>query len=74
MAGLIIPHENGYAIAMVEKLEDLVTLLLLPIDRVVFLTTTHLIVGALMLVTGLALTIHSYRLSERRSQLAARCA
>jgi len=26
---------------------------------VVFLTTTHLIVGALMLVTSLALTIHS---------------
>jgi hypothetical protein len=47
------------------------TLLQLPMDMVVFLTTTHLIVGALMLVTSLALTIHSYRLSERRSQLAA---
>jgi hypothetical protein len=43
----------------------LTTLLLLPIDMVVFLTTTHLIVGALMLVTSLALTLHSYRLSER---------
>jgi len=32
---------------------------------IVFLTTTHLIVGALMLVTSLALTLHSYRLSER---------
>ncbi|KAF5371309.1 hypothetical protein D9758_004193 [Tetrapyrgos nigripes] len=29
--GLIIPHENGYAIRMVEKLEDLVTILLLPL-------------------------------------------
>jgi len=51
-----------------------ITLLRLPMDMVVFLTTTHLIVGALMLVTSLALTIHSYRLSERRSRLAARCA
>jgi hypothetical protein len=37
-----------------------ITLLQLPIDMVVFLTTTHLIVGALMLVTSLALTIHSF--------------
>ena len=42
-----------------------ITLLRLPMDMVVFLTTTHLIVGALMLVTSLALTLHSYRLSER---------
>ena len=42
-----------------------ITLLQLPMDMVVFLTTTHLIVGALMLVTSLALTLHSYRLSER---------
>ena len=41
------------------------TLLRLPMDMIVFLTTTHLIVGALMLVTSLALTLHSYRLSER---------
>jgi Kef-type K+ transport system membrane component KefB len=31
LAGLIIPHENGYAIAMMEKLEDVVTILLLPL-------------------------------------------
>ncbi|KAJ7265478.1 potassium:hydrogen antiporter [Mycena haematopus] len=31
LAGLIIPHENGYAISLVEKLEDLVTILFLPI-------------------------------------------
>ncbi|KAF7316449.1 hypothetical protein MIND_00163900 [Mycena indigotica] len=31
LAGVIIPHENGYAIAMVEKLEDLVSILFLPI-------------------------------------------
>ena len=30
IAGLIIPHEGGFAIALVEKLEDLVTLLLIP--------------------------------------------
>jgi cytochrome c oxidase assembly protein subunit 15 len=41
------------------------TLLPLPMDMVVILTTTHLIVGALMLVTSLALTLRSYRLSER---------
>ncbi|KAF9564551.1 potassium:hydrogen antiporter [Agrocybe pediades] len=31
LAGLIIPHENGYAISLVEKLEDLVSILFLPI-------------------------------------------
>jgi cytochrome c oxidase assembly protein subunit 15 len=38
-------------------------LLRLPIDMTVLLTTTHLIVGALMLATSLALTLRSYRLS-----------
>ena len=38
-------------------------LLRLPIDMIVLLTTTHLIVGAVMLVTSLALTLRSYRLS-----------
>ncbi|KAI0640791.1 Sodium/hydrogen exchanger family-domain-containing protein [Trametes meyenii] len=31
VAGLVIPHDHGYAISMVEKLEDLVSILLLPI-------------------------------------------
>ena len=31
MAGLIIPKENGYAISLVEKLEDLVSILFLPL-------------------------------------------
>ncbi|KII94608.1 hypothetical protein PLICRDRAFT_33408 [Plicaturopsis crispa FD-325 SS-3] len=31
LAGLVIPHENGFAIAIVEKLEDVVSLLLLPL-------------------------------------------
>ncbi|KAF5364180.1 hypothetical protein D9756_000333 [Leucocoprinus leucothites] len=31
LSGLIIPHENGFAISLVEKLEDIVTMLLLPI-------------------------------------------
>ncbi|KAJ6570990.1 Sodium/hydrogen exchanger family-domain-containing protein [Mycena vulgaris] len=31
LAGLIIPHENGFAISLVEKLEDLVSILFLPI-------------------------------------------
>ena len=33
MAGLIIPHEGGFAIALVEKLEDFVSLVFLPIVR-----------------------------------------
>ncbi|TFK55426.1 hypothetical protein OE88DRAFT_1672049 [Heliocybe sulcata] len=31
LAGLIIPHEHGFAISLVEKLEDLVSLLFLPL-------------------------------------------
>ncbi|TFK43902.1 Sodium/hydrogen exchanger family-domain-containing protein [Crucibulum laeve] len=31
LAGLIIPHENGFAISLVEKLEDLVSILFLPV-------------------------------------------
>ena len=31
LAGLIIPHQNGYAIAVVEKLEDLVLIIFLPL-------------------------------------------
>ena len=31
IAGLIIPHEGGFAIALVEKIDDLVSMLFLPI-------------------------------------------
>ncbi|KXN89515.1 K(+)/H(+) antiporter 1, partial [Leucoagaricus sp. SymC.cos] len=31
LAGLIVPHENGFAISLVEKLEDLVFILFMPI-------------------------------------------
>lgn len=31
IAGLIIPHEGGFAIALVEKIDDLVAMLFLPI-------------------------------------------
>lgn len=31
LAGLIVPHDNGFAIAIVEKIEDLVSILFLPI-------------------------------------------
>jgi Kef-type K+ transport system membrane component KefB len=31
LVGLIVPHTNGFAIAMTEKLEDLVTILFLPL-------------------------------------------
>ena len=33
LAGLIIPHDNGYTISIVEKLEDLVIIILLPVVR-----------------------------------------
>jgi cytochrome c oxidase assembly protein subunit 15 len=39
------------------------TLLRLPIDAVALLTTSHVIVGALMLAISLAVTLRSYRLS-----------
>jgi Kef-type K+ transport system membrane component KefB len=31
LAGLVIPHDNGFAIAVVEKFEDLVSILFLPL-------------------------------------------
>ncbi|KAF9035009.1 hypothetical protein BDZ89DRAFT_1062262 [Hymenopellis radicata] len=31
LAGLVIPHDNGFAISLVEKIEDLVSILLLPL-------------------------------------------
>ena len=31
LAGLIIPHDNGFAIALVEKFEDLLSILFLPL-------------------------------------------
>jgi len=33
LTGLIIPHENGFAISVVERLEDVVSNLLMPIVR-----------------------------------------
>lgn len=33
LSGLIIPHDNGYAISITEKLEDLVTIIFLPLVR-----------------------------------------
>ena len=38
-------------------------LLRLPMDMIVFLTTTHLVTGAMMLATSLLLTLRSYRFS-----------
>ncbi|MGH7827114.1 MAG: COX15/CtaA family protein [Candidatus Binatia bacterium] len=45
------------------------TMLRMPVDALVFLTTTHLVVGALMLVTGLLLTLRSFRLSASGTSL-----
>ncbi|KAG6856993.1 hypothetical protein H0H87_011087 [Tephrocybe sp. NHM501043] len=41
LAGLIIPHENGYAISLVEKLEDLVNIIFLPIVRIMLRFTSE---------------------------------
>jgi cytochrome c oxidase assembly protein subunit 15 len=48
------------------------TLLGMSVDGVVYVTTFHLIVGSLMLVTSLILTLRVYRLSELGKFLAAR--
>ncbi|WWC63854.1 uncharacterized protein I303_106459 [Kwoniella dejecticola CBS 10117] len=42
LAGLIIPHNGGFAIAIVEKIDDLVTLLFLPIYFVLSGLSTNL--------------------------------
>ena len=33
LAGLVIPHDNGYTISITEKLENLVTIIFLPLVR-----------------------------------------
>jgi heme a synthase len=45
----------------VSYLAKFTTIVRIPIDATVFLTTTHLAVGALMLVTSLIVTLRSYR-------------
>ncbi|ORX39289.1 putative potassium:hydrogen antiporter [Kockovaella imperatae] len=42
IAGLIIPHEGGFAIALVEKIDDLVSMLFLPIYFVLSGLSTNL--------------------------------
>lgn len=39
LAGLIIPKENGFSIALVEKIEDLVTILFLPLVSIIHVFT-----------------------------------
>ncbi|PPQ74847.1 hypothetical protein CVT24_002905 [Panaeolus cyanescens] len=48
LAGLIIPHDNGYAVAIVEKIEDLVVILFIPI----FFTLSGLRTNLGLLNTG----------------------
>jgi heme A synthase len=47
----------------VSYLAKFTTLLRMPVDAMVIFTTTHLAIGALMLVTSLVLTLRSYRVS-----------
>ncbi|KAF8507595.1 Sodium/hydrogen exchanger family-domain-containing protein [Gautieria morchelliformis] len=42
LAGIIVPHEGGFAIALVEKLEDLVTIVFLPLYFVLSGLNTNL--------------------------------
>jgi hypothetical protein len=44
----------------------------LPMGGLVFITTLHLITGALMLVTSLVITLWAYRLSNAAPSLAAK--
>jgi heme a synthase len=46
----------------VSYLAKFTTLLRMPVDATVIFTTTHLAIGALMLVTSLVLTLRSYRI------------
>ena len=48
------------------------TMLRLPMDALVFLTTSHLVVGALMVAGGLLLTLRAHRLCARPAPLAGR--
>jgi heme a synthase len=48
------------------------TLLRMSVEGVVYVTTFHLIVGSLMLVTSLILTLRAYRLSQTEKSLPAR--
>ena len=52
------------ALGIVSYLGKFTPMLRMPIKAVVFFTTTHLVVGSLMLVTSLALTLWVYRLSS----------
>lgn len=61
LAGLIIPHENGFAISLVEKLEDLVSLLFLPIVRLFPLPLIHSLI--------LALVFHTFRSTNKSGTL-----
>ncbi|PVG00014.1 hypothetical protein CPB86DRAFT_730345 [Serendipita vermifera] len=49
IAGLIVPHDNGFAIAMVEKMEDLITLLFIPL----YFTLSGLKTNLSLLNTGI---------------------
>jgi hypothetical protein len=51
----------------VSYLAKFTTILRVPVDATVFLTTTHLAAGALMLATSLILTLRSYRYPTVRS-------
>jgi hypothetical protein len=54
LAGLAVPHEGGFAIALVEKIEDLVTILLLPIVRAYSYSRSRFVNG-LQYVTSIVL-------------------
>lgn len=63
LAGLIIPHDNGLAISIVEKIEDLVAVLFLPLVRycVVIGSLAPLTPGLVLRALWLA---HEFRPSE----------
>jgi cytochrome c oxidase assembly protein subunit 15 len=60
---LIILLAAQLILGAVSYLGKFTTLLRLPVDAVVFLTTTHLVIGAFMLAAAVVLTLRSYRYS-----------
>lgn len=61
LAGLIVPHDNGFAIAIVEKIEDLVSILFLPIVGSIRLSTSH----DQQLIFLPVLVFHSFRFANK---------
>ena len=69
LAGLVIPHDNGYSISVAEKLENLVTVILLPVVCAC-LQKKHHIKGSHHLTVFCSVRVeHKSRLAQYRHML-----